>query len=114
MNQENENIAYMTNGNENTDMKFRIPNKGEVICYHSNGAATIVSEKVFVRVVFMQQESDRLDVQPRYVSYSVGAKMYSMSEKFFREWVNEINAVHRVKGRVIVDLEKIEEHLKYC
>ncbi|GEM_PF-6330678 len=91
-----------------------IPDEGEVACYHRNGSVTIVSEKVFARVVMMQKVQDQLEVSPRCVSYEVGAKMYSVSEKFFREWVNEIGAVHKVKKRSLVDLDIVEKFLQYC
>ncbi len=90
-----------------------IPDVGEVACYHHNGSVTIVSDKIFAKVVLLQQMQDQLEVSPKCVSYSVGAKMYSVSEKFFREWVNEIGAVHRVKGRVLVDLEAVDKFLQY-
>ncbi len=90
-----------------------VPEVGEVACYHHNGSVTIISDKVFTRAVMLQQIQDQLGVQPRCVSYSVGAKMYSVSEKFFRDWVNEIGAVHRVKGRVLVDLDAVEKFLQY-
>ena len=89
------------------------PDIGEVACYHHNGAVTIVSEKVFARVVMLQKIQDQIDVQPRCVSYEVGAKMYSVSEKFFRRWVNEIGAAHKVKGRILVDLDIVERFLQY-
>ena len=91
-----------------------IPDEGEVACYHRNGSVTIVTDKVFARVIFLEKLYEQIGVMPVCVSYEVGAKMYSMSEKFFREWVNEIGAVHKVGRRSLVDLRIVDKYLQYC
>lgn len=80
-----------------------------VECRHSNGAVTYVPASIFSRIVMEMQSKPS-----KYVTYREGAKMYRMSEKFFREWVNEIGAAKHISAnKVIVSVEKVDKYLEY-
>ncbi len=83
-----------------------------VECRQPNGVISMVPSYIFDRALYeTRHEKDHLVM---YVTYKEGAEMYRMSEKFFREWVNEIGAAkHLTQGKVIVSISKIEEYLKY-
>ena len=67
------------------------------------------SAGIFSRIVMEMQSKPS-----KYVTYREGAKMYRMSEKFFREWVNEIGAAKHISAnKVIVSVEKVDKYLEY-
>ena len=83
-----------------------------VECHQPNGVISMVPSYIFDRVLYETRHEKDHSVQ--YVTYKEGAEMYRMSEKFFRDWVNEIGAAkHLTQGKVIVSIKLIEEYLKY-
>ncbi len=77
-------------------------------CHHPNGAVIHVPAPIFSRVVLEMQSKPT-----KYVTYKEGAKLYRMSEKFFREWVNEIGAAkHITSNKVIVSVEQVDKYLE--
>ena len=65
---------------------------------------------IFAKVVMMLEDMP----STKYVTYKEGAKIYRMSEKFFREWVNKIGATKHISdNKVIVSIEKIDRYLEY-
>lgn len=91
-------------------------NDGKVVrCEQPNGIVSYVPVRIFKRVLYeMDSEEENLDIPRKYVTYKIGAKMYCMSEKFFREWTNKIGATkHISENKVIVDVKMVESYLKY-
>ena len=83
-----------------------------VECHQPNGVISMVPSYIFDRVLYETRHEK--DHSVMYVTYKEGAEMYRMSEKFFREWVNEIGAAkHLTQGKVIVSIKLIEDYLKY-
>lgn len=90
------------NDEKNKDVMIR--------CEHPNGTVSFVPQKVFNRVV-MEMENDN---PGKYVTYKEGARLYRMSEKFFREWSNKIGATKHISdNKVIVSVELVDNYLKY-
>ena len=85
--------------------------KEEIIrCQHENGTVTLVPSHIFNKVI-MEME---IPNSTKYVTFKEGAKMYRMSEKFFREWANNVGAVKRVtEKKAIVSVKKLDEFLEY-
>lgn len=83
-----------------------------VECHQPNGVVSLVPSYIFDRILYETRHEK--DHSVKYVTYKEGAEMYRMSEKFFRDWVNEIGAAkHLTLGKVIISVDKIEEYLKY-
>ena len=81
-----------------------------VECYSPNGTVHKVPSTIFARVIHEMEFPDL----SKYVTYKEGARMYRMSEKFFREWSNMIGAAKHISdNKVIVSVEIVDEYLKH-
>ena len=85
-----------------------------VECHHPNGTVIMVPNRIFTKVVMAQRYEEQFGIIPKAISYKQGAVLYSVSEKFFREWAQQVNAVKHVKGRALVIVEKLDRALDYC
>ena len=89
--------------------KFSKPEE-TVECRHPNGTVTHVPMHIFAKIVMNMEEMP----PTKYVTYKEGAKLYRMSEKFFRDWVNKIGASKHVSdNKVICSVDKIDRYLEY-
>ena len=50
--------------------------------------------------------------QKPYVSYAEGAKLYSLGRNSFMELAQEANAVRKIGGRAIVNVQKLNEYIE--
>lgn len=50
--------------------------------------------------------------QKPYVSYAEGAKLYSLGRNSFIELAQEANAVRKIGGRAIVNVQKLNEYIE--
>lgn len=64
-----------------------------------------------------KQELEELKDQVRkrgkkFVSYKEGADLYSLGLHTFEKLAKDANAIYRVKGRMLINIEIIEEYME--
>lgn len=64
-----------------------------------------------------ETDSEKLDKMERlqikkFASLDEGAAIYSLGKHTFRELAKDADAIYRIKRRILVNLDKIDEHLE--
>ena len=83
-----------------------------VECHMRNGTVVNVPQWIF-EVVMAKQYVEQYGIIPKTITYKQGAIMYSMSEKFFREWAKSLGAVRHIRGKAVVIVEILDRALDY-
>ena len=84
-----------------------------VECHMRNGTVVNVPQWIFAMVVMAKQYVEQYGIIPKTITYKQGAIMYSMSEKFFREWAKSLGAVRHIRGKAVVIVEILDRALDY-
>lgn len=81
-----------------------------VECHYPNGVIALVPKRIMDRVAFLVEHPER-----EYVDYKEGARMYSMSERKFFDFVKRTDAKRKVDDKVLINVKELNDFLeRFC